>query len=99
METTRDRGDGHVAHKGRGIFLVYVDIDVHQKNPSAFVCHVSVPSVACRFHRVASSRVHPPSRLKPLQDEHKLGSPLRTPCTPPRPPYARWGEGSAPRST
>src|SRR2546422_7028354 len=48
------------------------DIDVHQKNPSAFVCHVSVPSVAYRFHRVASSRVHPPSRLKPMQDEHKL---------------------------
>src|SRR5438093_1617424 len=27
METIRDRGDGHVAHKGRGIFLVYVDIE------------------------------------------------------------------------
>src|SRR5467141_3877155 len=76
-----------------------VDIDVDQKNPSAFVCHGSVLSVAYRLHRVASSRVYPPSRLKPLQDEHKLGSPLRTPCTPPRPPYARWGEGSAPRST
>src|SRR5258708_11512852 len=27
METIRDRGDGLVAHKGRGIFMVYVDID------------------------------------------------------------------------
>ena len=27
METIRDREDGHVAHKGRGIFLVYVDIE------------------------------------------------------------------------
>ena len=27
METIRNRGDGHVAHKGRGIFLVYVDIE------------------------------------------------------------------------
>src|SRR5712664_4006150 len=82
-------------------FLVVlgVDIDVHQKNPSTFVCHGSVLPVAYRLHRVASSRVHPPSRLKPRQDEHKLGSPLRTPCTPPRPPYALWGEGSAPRST
>src|SRR5438046_10746912 len=55
-----------------------LDIDVNQKNPSPFVCHVSVLSVAYRLHRVASSRVHPPSRLKPMQDEHKLGSPLRT---------------------
>jgi len=32
METICDRGDGHVAHKGRGIFLVYVDIDAqHDK--------------------------------------------------------------------
>src|SRR6266850_8208749 len=53
-----------------------VDIDVHQKNPSTFVCHGSVLSVAYRLHYVASSRVHPPSRLKPMQDEHKLGSPL-----------------------
>jgi hypothetical protein len=27
MDTTLDRGDGHMAQKGRGIFLVYVDID------------------------------------------------------------------------
>jgi hypothetical protein len=27
METIGDRGDGHVAQKGSGIFLVYVDID------------------------------------------------------------------------
>ncbi len=27
METIRDREDGPMAHKGRGIFLVYVDID------------------------------------------------------------------------
>src|SRR5882724_10023003 len=27
IETLRNRGDGHVAQKGRGIFLVYVDID------------------------------------------------------------------------
>src|SRR2546427_12061299 len=32
METIRDRGDRHMAHKGRGIFLVYVDIDAqHDK--------------------------------------------------------------------
>jgi hypothetical protein len=31
-----------------------------------------------------------------MKDEHKLGSPLRTPCTPPRPLYALWGEGSTP---
>ncbi len=32
MATIRDRGDGHMAHKGRGIFLVYVDIDAeHDK--------------------------------------------------------------------
>src|SRR2546428_295463 len=32
METIHDRGDRHVAHKGRGIFLVYVDIDAqHDK--------------------------------------------------------------------
>src|SRR2546428_13526567 len=27
METIRDREDGNMAHKGRGIFLVYVGID------------------------------------------------------------------------
>jgi hypothetical protein len=27
METIRDRGDRHVAQKGRGIFLVYVAIE------------------------------------------------------------------------
>jgi hypothetical protein len=32
METTCDRGDGPMAQKGRGIFLVYVDIDAqHEK--------------------------------------------------------------------
>src|SRR4030095_4685893 len=32
METMYNRGDRHVAHKGRGIFLVYVDIDAeHDK--------------------------------------------------------------------
>src|SRR3989441_12450342 len=32
MATIHDRGDRHVAHKGRGIFLVYVDIDAqHDK--------------------------------------------------------------------
>src|SRR4029453_19192029 len=76
-----------------------LDIDVNQKNPSTFVCHVSVLSVAYRLHRVASSRLHPPSRLKPMKDANKLGSPLRTQCKPPRTPYARWGEGSATRST
>ena len=31
-ETMHDRGDRHMAHKGRGIFLVYVDIDAqHDK--------------------------------------------------------------------
>ena len=34
METIGDRGDGHVAQKGRGIFLVYVDIDA--KNAQEF---------------------------------------------------------------
>ena len=34
-----------------------------------------------------------------MKDANKLGSPLRTPCKPPRTPYARWGEGSATRST
>jgi hypothetical protein len=29
-ETLRDRGDGPMAQKGRGIFLVYVDIDAQQ---------------------------------------------------------------------
>ena len=32
METIRDRGDGPMAQKGQGIFLVYVDIDAqHDK--------------------------------------------------------------------
>src|SRR3989454_5818182 len=32
-ETICDRGDGHMAQKGRGIFLVYVDIDAqHDKD-------------------------------------------------------------------
>jgi hypothetical protein len=32
MDTIHDRGDRHMAHKGRGIFLVYVDIDAqHDK--------------------------------------------------------------------
>jgi len=32
METIRDRGDKHMAQKGSGIFLVYVDIDAqHEK--------------------------------------------------------------------
>src|SRR5437870_3244856 len=36
-ETIRNRGDGHVAHKGRGIFLVYVDIDAqHDKEFNAW---------------------------------------------------------------
>ena len=34
-----------------------------------------------------------------MKDANKLGSPLRTQCKPPRTPYARWGEGSATRST
>src|SRR5881296_2486077 len=69
-------------------FLVVlgVDIDVHQKNPSAFVSHRSVLSVVHRCHRVATSRVHPPGRL------------LCTSCNATRPPGDHWGAGSVPRS-
>ena len=41
--------------------------------------------------RVATSRLHPLGRLQPRQDEHTLGSPLRTPCHTTRPPQDRWG--------
>src|SRR6058998_3245319 len=81
-------------------FLVVlgVDIDVHQKNPSAFVSHRSVLSIVHRCHRAATSRLHPPGRLKPGQDEHTLGSPLCTSCNATRPPGDHWGAGSVPQS-
>jgi hypothetical protein len=31
IETRHDRGDGPMAQKGRGIFLVYVDIDAQHE--------------------------------------------------------------------
>src|SRR6266849_9127167 len=48
-------------------FLVVlgVDIDVHQKNPSAFVRHVSVPSVTLRLDRCAALCVDPLSPCNP----------------------------------
>jgi hypothetical protein len=61
--------------------MLSVDIDVHQKNPSAFLCHGSVSSVAGRFHRVAASQVHPPARLEPLHAGDKLCAHQCQPCT------------------
>src|SRR5712691_5167676 len=67
-------------------FLVVlgVDIDVHQKNPSAFVSHVSILSVVHGFILV-------PRRVCTLQDAcspgktHTLGRPLRPSCHATRP--------------
>ena len=56
-------------------------------------------SVVYRCHRVATSRVHPPGRLQPRQDERKPGSPLHTPWNVTRPPADRWRAGPVPRST
>jgi hypothetical protein len=52
----------------RVAFLVVlgVNIDRHQKNPSPFLCHGSVPSGVCRLDRCAASRVRPRAFLKPM---------------------------------
>src|SRR3954453_24027566 len=41
------------------LHVLGVDINVHQENPTTFLCHVSVSSVKRSRYRFASSRWHP----------------------------------------